>query len=74
MKMYQDIHKANTELSDLGRGECVMVVDRVFRVVNVLGAKVLKAQQQNVGDAGVGYIPGDRYFNQTSRGGKATHG
>jgi len=68
MKNYQSIHEANNELSDLGWGECVMVRDRTFRVGNRFGNKVLKPQRTKLGDAGIGFIPGERKFNKTASG------
>ena len=71
MKQFRNIHAANTALPDLGRGEVVVVSGTSFRVAG-LGHKVLKRQGDYVGEAAIGFIPGDRHFNKTSGGGKST--
>ena len=72
MKKFQNVHKANEALPKLGEGERIMVGSSSYRVADVYGAKALKATDTSVGEAGIGFIPGERYFNRTAGNGKST--
>ena len=72
MKEFTTIHKANSALSSLGKGERIMVGSSPYRVTNVFGAKALKAQANSTGEDGVSFIPGGRVFNRTAGNGKST--
>jgi hypothetical protein len=72
MKEFTTIHKANSALSSLGKGERIMVGSRPYRVTSVFGSKALKPQANSTGEDGISFIPGGRFFNKTANGGKST--
>ena len=70
MNEFKSVHEANAALPRLGIGEVVSVAMRPMRVVDIYGKTLISNQDD--GTAGIGYIPGDRWFYKTSGNGRST--